>query len=108
MVPMARQAPTKPSRQRLRPDHEDRRRLRAEGRRGMTDERTFAQDWAAAGEDDDWVPPDGAYKAKLIDGSAFTGRTNPKNFVKLEWQLLEGDDVGRRFEDFKQISNEVG
>lgn len=68
----------------------------------------FAEDWDAAGQDDDWTPPDGAYKAKLVDGGAFTGRTDSKNYCKLEWQLLEGDLVGRRFEDFKQISNKVG
>jgi len=69
---------------------------------------TFAQEWDDAGQDQDFDPPDGAYLARLFDGAAFSGRTDGKNYVKLNWELLDGDDAGKTFEDFKGISNRVG
>ena len=70
---------------------------------------SFEQAWEAAGRDEDNVdPPDGAFLARLTDAAAFTGRTNGKNYVRLEWELREGPLAGGRFEDFKSIDHPVG
>ena len=70
---------------------------------------SFADAWKAAGEaQDDYDPPDGTYRAVLHDAGAFTGRTDGKDYAKLTWQIDQGDDVGRRFEDFQGISHPVG
>jgi len=62
----------------------------------------------AMAEEEDWNPPDGGYTVKLIDGGAFTGRTDGKRYVKLRWQVIGTDNAGRQFEDFKGIDNPVG
>jgi hypothetical protein len=69
---------------------------------------TFADEWDEAGQEDNFDPPDGAYLVRLYDGGAFSGRVDNKNYVKLKWELLDGPDAGRYFEDFKGISNKVG
>jgi hypothetical protein len=70
---------------------------------------SFADAWKAAGEaQDDYDPLDGSYRVVLVDAGAFTGHKDGKDYAKLKWQIDQGDDVGRRFEDFQGISHPVG
>ena len=69
---------------------------------------TFEKAWEAAGNDDELIDPeDGAYLARLTDARAFSAKSDGKNYVKLEWELLEGPNVGGRFEDFGGIDHPV-
>jgi hypothetical protein len=72
---------------------------------------SFADAWKrASGDQGDFDPADGNYRARLIDAGAFTARTSGRDKVKLTWQIIGTEDAGRQFVDFNDIddSNPTG
>lgn len=68
---------------------------------------SFRDSWRQAGElEDDFDPVDGAtYTVRIIDGSAFASRDG-REFVKLRLEIIDGDNKGRQFEDFRGLKGD--
>jgi hypothetical protein len=69
---------------------------------------SFQETWTKAGEEpDDFEPPAGQYKVKIVDGSAFTSRAGD-DYAKVILQILGGEFAGRQFQHFMGFKHEVG
>jgi len=66
---------------------------------------TFAERWSAA---DGTEVPDGNYDITVADASAFNRRSDGAEFAKLELVVERGEQRGRAFDHFFNLSNRVG
>src|SRR4029077_19380466 len=81
-----------------------RRRLPRPSTRGLAMTPTFAE----AAQQGDFDPPDGTYTVKVSTTTARVARTTGKPFAVIVLQITAGPDVGRTFDQYLNLSNDVG
>lgn len=65
----------------------------------------FADLWKQAAEDD-WEPPAGTYKTRVVDASAFTSRDG-REFCKVRLEVTEGHGAGRAWDHIMGFSSAI-